>query len=177
MVRDERRQQVLAGIGILAGVAGLILLIAYARFLPGVGGEFFARVLGIITTPFLMETSFFILGLMLVMGLNLWRQRRDGDELVYLEEVKDAPASLPDQARWAVYQEPPLNAETPAAADLLEGAVAIGDHESAVALLATMDDDQRKLPAVMRQRIRLARATGKDELARRLECELSAGEG
>jgi hypothetical protein len=174
MVHDERKQQVVAGLGVLAGVAGLILLIAFGRFLPGLGGEFFARILGIITTPFLMETSFCILGFVLVMTLNIWRQRRDGDELVYLEEVTDAPASLPDQARWAVYREQPLEASPPAAADLLEGALAIGDHASAVEILAAMDETDRRRPAIMRQRIALARTTGKDELARRLEAELAA---
>jgi hypothetical protein len=176
MVRDERRQQVVAGLGVLAAVAALIVAIAYARYLPGLAGEFFARVLGIVTTPFLLETSFFILGLVLVMSLNLWRQRRDGDEFVYLEEVKDAPAGLPDQARWALYAGPPLDSVPPTKADLLEGAVAIGDHAQAVAILAAMDDAERARPEVMRQRIELARATGKDELALRLEREL-AGDG
>ena len=114
MVRDERKQQVVVGLGVLAAVAGLILLIAYGRFLPGLSGEFFARLLGIITTPFLMETSFFILGLVVVMTLNLWRQRRDGDELVYLEEITDAPAGMPDQA---IDPEPRLDPEPPASAD------------------------------------------------------------
>jgi hypothetical protein len=176
MVRDERKQQVVVGLGVLAAVAGLILLIAYGRFLPGLSGEFFARLLGIITTPFLMETSFFILGLVLVMTLNLWRQRRDGDELVYLEEVKDAPADLPEQARWAVYTRPPLDPVPPAGVDLLEGAVAIGDHAGAITILAEMDDSERARPEVVRQRIELARATGKHELALRLEREL-AGDG
>lgn len=86
MANDERKKQVVSGIAIIAGVAGLILLIAYGRHLPGVGGEFFGRILGIISTPFLMEASFLILGFVLVMSLNLWRQRREGDELVYLDE-------------------------------------------------------------------------------------------
>jgi hypothetical protein len=91
MAGDERRRQVVTGIAVIMGVACLIFLIALGRLLPGVGGEFFGRVLGIISTPFLMETSFIVLGLVLVMTLNIWRQRRDGDELVYLEEIKEAP--------------------------------------------------------------------------------------
>lgn len=69
----------------IAGVAALILLIASARFLPGVGGEFFGRILGVISTPFLMEASFLVLGFVLVMTINLWRQRREGDEFVELD--------------------------------------------------------------------------------------------
>lgn len=75
----------------IAGVAALILLIAYARYLPGVGGEFFGRLLGIISTPFLMEASFLVLGFVLVMTINLWRQRREGDEFVELDEAVGMP--------------------------------------------------------------------------------------
>ena len=174
MVRDERKQQVLAGFCVVAGVAGLILLIAWARYLPGLGGEFFGRILGIISTPFLMEASFCVLGLVLVMALNIWRQRRDGDELVYLEEVKDAPSDLPDHVKWAVYPERPLDNAPPEAIVLLEGAVAIGDHDSAIEILEAMDDSERAKPETLRQRIALAKATGKDELAQRLEAELAA---
>lgn len=174
MVRDERKQQVIVGFCVVAGVAGLILLIAWARFLPGVGGEFFGRILGIISTPFLMEASFCVLGLVLVMALNIWRQRRDGDELVYLEEVRDAPADLPDQARRALYQNAPLEAAPPEAATLLEEALAIGDHTSAVEILESMGDSERRRPGTLRLRIALARATGKLDLARRLEDELAS---
>lgn len=87
MAKDERTKQVAAGFAVIAGVAGLILLIASARFLPGVGGEFFGRILGVISTPFLMEASFLVLGFVVVMTLNLWRQRREGDEFVHLDEL------------------------------------------------------------------------------------------
>lgn len=177
MVRDERKQQVFVGFCAVAGVAGLILLIAWARFLPGVGGEFFGRILGIISTPFLMEASFCVLGLVLVMTLNIWRQRRDGDELVYLEEIKDAPAGLPDQAKWAVYRDAPLEASPPEAAVLLEGALEIGDHGLAVEILESMADSERRRPETMRLRIALAKATGKEDLARRLAAELAASAG
>lgn len=174
MARHERKKQVAVGLAVIAGVAGLILLIAWARFLPGIGGEFFGRILGTISTPFLMEASFIILGFVLVMSLNLWRQRREGDELVYLEEVKNPPSNLPDQARWAVYQNAPLTACPPDANMLLEGALAISDHAAALEILQAMDDSERRKPETMRHRIELAKATGKDELARRLEAELTS---
>ena len=177
MAADERPRQVIAGVAVIAGFSGLLVLIAAGRFLPGLGGEFFGRILGIISTPFLMEVSLAVMGLVLVLTINHWRQQRDGDELVYLEEVKDAPAGLPDQARWALYSEAPLPAEAPSGRDLLEGALAIGDHPAALEILASMDEHECRESAVLRQRIELARATGKVELARRLEAELSAREG
>jgi hypothetical protein len=173
MARDERKRQVITGALVIAGVWGLFLLVVMATGLPGLAGEFFARIAGIVTTPFLMETSLIILGFILVIVINHWRHRREGDELVYLDEVKDAPKEVPDQARWAIYRDKPLEAGNPALADLLEGAVAIGDHESAIEILKAMSDEERHRPEVMRQRIALAKATGKDELARRLEAELA----
>ncbi len=97
---------------------------------------------------------------------------REGDEFVYLDEVKDGPLNLPEQARWAVYRDKPLEPENPPASDLLEGAVAIGDHGAAVEILAAMSEAERHQPEIMRQRIALARATGKEDLAKRLEAEL-----
>lgn len=132
MVQDERKQQVIVGFCVVAGVAGLILLIAWARFLPGVGGEFFGRILGVISTPFLMEASFCVLGLVLVMTLNIWRQRREGDELVYLEEIKDVPAGLPDQIKRAVCQDTldPVSTGTAELGDHGDPKPSIGIQES-----------------------------------------------
>jgi hypothetical protein len=173
MARDERKRQVAIGALIVAGVAGLFMLLVMATALPGLAGEFFTRIVGIVTTPFLMETSVIVLGFILVISINYWRHHREGDELVYLDEVKDAPKEMPEQARWAIYKDKPLEGANPTPADLLEGAVAIGDHESAIEILNAMSDEERHQPDVMRQRIALAKATGKDELARRLEAELA----
>ncbi|WP_193211547.1 hypothetical protein [Luteolibacter marinus] len=173
MARNERARQVAVSIMILGGIAGIFVLVVLGRHLPGLPGEFFARVAGVITTPFLMEASVCFLGLIIVMLLNHWRRVRDGDELVYLDEIEDAPDDLPPSAKWAVYREQPLAPENPTAADLLEGALAIGDHESAIEALASMDDTERHQPEIMKLRIALAKATGKEELARRLESELA----
>jgi hypothetical protein len=174
MASDERRRQVAVALGILACVAVGLVGVAIAAHLPGVAGEFFARILGILTTPFILEFSLCILGFVIVLTLNQWRQMRDGDELVYLEQVRDSPASLPDQARWAVYAEKPLDPGTVASADLLEGALAIGDHAEALAILDSMSSEERSQPEVMKMRITLAEATGKSELAKELRGKLGA---
>lgn len=174
MVRDERVKQVGVGLGMIALVILLLAAVWFGRFLPGLPGEWFERLLGLITTPFIMEGSFALLGLCLVIGLNLWRLHREGDEFVYLEEVKDAPANLPDQAHWAVYRQAPLPGEEPPVADRLEGALAIGDHPAALELLAELSDAERSTPEILALRLRLARETGHRELAERLERELQA---
>jgi hypothetical protein len=174
MVRDERWRQVAATLGILGGLAGLFVAIAFGSHIPGVAGEFFARVLGIMTTPFILEASLCILGFVIVLTLNQWRQLRDGDEFVYLEQVKEAGTTLPDQARWAVYPDKPLEPGNISETDLLEGAIAIGDHEEAIALLGGMSESERLQPEVIRLRISLAERTGKTELARELQGKLDS---
>ena len=77
MVRDERKQQVLAGFCVVAGVAGLILLIAWARYLPGLGGEFFGRILGIISTSsvLLSGTAGILAAPIVRTGASRWRKQ------------------------------------------------------------------------------------------------------
>ena len=118
MVRtsDERVKQVAIGVGILVTltVAVPVTLMGW-RLLPGLLGEWVGTMIGIVTTPFFMEASFAILGLVIVISLNHWRQHKDGDELVYLEQVAgpDVPADLPEHAKWALYRDKPLDAEVP----------------------------------------------------------------
>lgn len=171
-VRDERWKQVGAGLAVLAVITVGLLLLVLGQTLPGLAGEFFARVVGIITTPFILEITFIILGFVVVFTLNYWRQHRDGDELVYLDQVLDAPTDMPEKERWAVYKGKPLEPGTVVAGDFLEGALAIGDHDTAVEILAAMSDTERDAPAILKLRIELAEATGKMDLAAQLKTKL-----
>lgn len=71
---------------------GLTLLVCGAllgwRHLPGVWGEWIGAMVGMMSTPFFLEASFIFIGLTIVMWINHVRQKRDGDELVYLEEMQ-----------------------------------------------------------------------------------------
>ena len=66
----------------------------------------------------------------------------------------------------------PLPAEEPRAVEMLQGALAISDHDTALEILTGMSDAQRQEPEVLGLRIQLAEATGKKELAQRLRDEL-----
>ena len=173
---DPRRLQLMVGLGILA-VLVLCVPSFYIiwHFVPGVFGEFLGVLAGIISTPFLLEASFLVIGLVIVIALNNMRLRRDGDEYVYLEEVDDphALAGLPARSSFAIYKDRPLDGEAPALSDSIEGAIEAGDYAQAADWLAALDDAQLRQPACLALRIRLARATGKDDLARRLEGELN----
>lgn len=75
------------GVAILLGVLLVTIMIRVAGAAPGVLGEWFGMIAGLLSTPVFLEISFFALGLMIVVGVNHWRLRRDGDEFVTLDEV------------------------------------------------------------------------------------------
>jgi hypothetical protein len=168
----ERTRLIATGAGILLGVGMLVCaaLIGW-RHLPGLAGEWLGVVIGVMTTPFFMEASFALLGLTLVLFLNHWRQKKSGEELVYLEQVVE-PAGLPEHAGWAVYREQPLPAGQPAPLLRAEGALAIGDHASAGEFLAMLSEEELARPEALAVRLQLAKATGKTELATRLARQL-----
>ena len=173
--RDERVKQVAIGVSILVALTVTVpaLLLGWRR-LPGLVGEWLGTIIGIMTTPFFMETTFAILGLVIVISLNSWRQRKDGDEFVYLEQVSgpDVPEHLPDHAKWAIYREKPLDREKPSLLEQAEGAIAIGDYPSASEWIGAMDSTELTQPETLQLRLELARATGKAELVSFLEEEI-----
>jgi hypothetical protein len=168
---DGRARQVVIGMLIIAGVGVVFVLAFLATFIPGVVGEWASMMLGFVTTPVFLEISFFCIGLMIVLTLNHVRMKKEGDGWVYLErvDVPSAPGDLPEHAKWATYREPPLPGEEPGLLAQAEGAAEIGDYDAAAEAIAAMADEERKRPEVVVLRIRLARATGREELAKRLE--------
>lgn len=173
---ENRSRQILVGVVILVvislSVSGALI---GSRYMTGLVAEWLSMMIGIMTTPFFMEASFAILGLIIVIGLNTWRRSKEGDELVFLDRVDDASASgLPDHASWAVYEKAPLQGEVPSLLIQAEGALAIGDHDSAAELISAMSGEEIKLPAVYELRIALAKATGREDLALQLQAELAA---
>ena len=165
---QRRTRLLLTGFGIITGLCLLLIILWLGRGLPGWPGEVFRLITGLLSTPILMEISFLFIGLLIVLGINAWRRHRDGDECVYLEQVVGHP-ELPPHARFAIHQGQPVVGIDP---DLLlraEGALAIGDHETAAEALAELEPAALETPAALELRIRLARATGHDDLADSLE--------
>jgi hypothetical protein len=159
-----RRRLLLAGFGVITGLCALLALLWLGRGLPGWPGELFRMITGLLTTPVFMEVSFLVIGLMIVLGINAWRRRRDGDECVYLEQVVGHP-EIPSHARFAIHDEKSTETTEPSPLDRAEGALAIGDHAGATEALAQLDPAALESPAALDLRIRLARATGHNELA------------
>jgi len=100
-MKDERVKQVLIAAAVLAGVAcGVSVLLLGWRRVPGVLGEWLGMIVGIISTPFFLEGSFVILGVLLVMVVSAVRRHREGDEFVSREELQNreraaVPAAKP----------------------------------------------------------------------------------
>ncbi len=172
--RDERVKQVVIGVGILIALTVMVPLTLISwRLLPGLFGEWIGTMIGIMTTPFFMEASFSLLGLLIVITLNHWRQHKDGDELVYLDQVTGSQLSkdLPENSRWAIYHEKPLIGEAPSLLTQAEGAFTIGDYLSTANLIGAMSQNELDHLDTLRLRLELARATDHHDLADRLEEE------
>lgn len=176
---ESRGRQLAVGLGIL-GVLILVVPAFYIvwRFVPGLFGEWLGVIAGVISTPFLLEIFFIVTGLIVVVGLNHVRNKREGDEFVYLEQVCDPGVveDFPERSSFAVYRDRPLPGVEPSVMDEIEGALEIGDHDEATALFGKLGDAELKLPGVLALRLRLARETGKDDVARRIEGEIKASE-
>lgn len=175
--RDERYKQLGVGMIILIVVTVVVVgLLGGWRYIPGVVGEWIGIVMGVATTPFILETTFFLLGLTIVLFLNSYRRHREGDEFVYLDQIEgpDVPADLPEQARWASYRTAPLAGEDPTLLDQAEGAMAIGDHAEAARFIQEMAPGDLENPATLRVRLELARAAGRHELVREIAARLAA---
>jgi len=85
--QDERVRQVIVAVSILLGVLVVTVAIRLAGAAPGLLGEWFGMIAGFLSTPVLLEISFFTIGLMIVVGVNHWRMKREGDEFVEFEEL------------------------------------------------------------------------------------------
>lgn len=85
-LEENRGRQILVGGLIITTltVAVLSLLIGW-RYIPGWVGEAFGMFAGIMSTPFFMEGSFIVIGFLIVLGVNTWRRRKEGDEFVEIE--------------------------------------------------------------------------------------------
>ena len=82
---------------LLVVAVSFVSLLIYWRLIPGWVGESIGMVVGIMSTPFFMEASFVILGILIVVGLNTWRQHKDGDEFVTIEESGDDEGGSPPE--------------------------------------------------------------------------------
>lgn len=153
--------------------ACVVTLLMGWRSVPGLFGEWLGVFAGILSTPFFLEASYVVMGILIVVGLNSWRRARDGDEFVYLDQVEGYDGEkLPEHAKWAIYREKPLPLETISLLEEAEGALAIGDLDAASEAISAMGEDELVRNEVLRVRISLAEASNRISLAEELRKKL-----
>ena len=97
---DERAKQVAIAVGILLAVAcGVVGLWLGWMKVPGPVGEALGMVVGIISTPFFLEASFVIVGVLILMVVNAAQRQRDGDEFVSREQLAAREASADSETK------------------------------------------------------------------------------
>lgn len=97
LMRDERMKQALIGVAVLAALtSGVLALLLGWRWVPGLLGEWLGTLVGIMSTPFFLEASFVILGVLVVMVVNAVRRHREGDEFIAIDELPERQAPPPD---------------------------------------------------------------------------------
>lgn len=83
---ENRAKQVAVGGGlILAIMSAVICLLAFWRLIPGWVGESVGWAAGLISTPFFLEAFFIVMGFGMVILLNSWRRKKEGDDFVVLD--------------------------------------------------------------------------------------------
>lgn len=85
---SKGRQILVGGLILLVLTVVMVTLLFSWRMVPGWVGDSIGFLVGIMSTPFFMEASFALIGLMIVIGLNNWRRHKNGDELVDLDELE-----------------------------------------------------------------------------------------
>ena len=126
-----------------------VLLWLGRSFLPGFPGELCGRIQGLSITPFVMEFFMIAFGFMVVLSINHFRQKWDGDELVYLEVVDDPNAELPKNSQAVVFKDRAENTDSlDVSVAALEGAMELKDVATAKEILSKLSPQQLDSPRV-----------------------------
>ena len=170
----EQKRALLIGLGLILVVALFLLLVWLGMFLPGFAGEVFRKLAGLLWTPLILDSSLFILGVILVVSMNWYIRRKSGDECVYLAQVESPPYGLPEKARSAIFDEEPESQGIAPNLAAIEGALALDDLSEATSLLFELPPDRLEDSEVLALRIALARRKGHEDRARDLWRQLKS---
>lgn len=169
-----QKKSLAVGLALILAAALFIILIWTGTFLPGLAGETFAKMAGIMWTPVLLDITLFLFGLSLVLWLNKYRLEKEGDEYVYLEQVEgpEIPSDLPQETRSVIYKAAPEQLGDDPTLAAIEGALAMDDQEDAINLLLRLSPEALASPPALAARITLAERQGKNEEKQKLLAEL-----
>ena len=161
-----------------AGCGGLVLLVGWVLHDRETGRNFLRGLIGFFTTPFILETSLVLLGFSLVILLNLWRRKKDGDGWVYLAEDDPRTRDGQEPGRHdAVFANPPAAEPPELEIEVIEGLLDLGSWDEAGQRLLALPEADYESPRALRARARLADGLGRTAQAedlRRQEREKSS---
>ena len=104
----QRNGQIFKGVAFLLGITGSVCaVLAGWGHLPDVLAEWIGWMIGIATSPFFMEVSCIVIGFVLIVGINHWRNLRDGDEFVTLPQESPNPIPREQMSPTAITPPPP----------------------------------------------------------------------
>jgi uncharacterized membrane protein len=123
---------------------------------------------GALATPFILETSLFLIGLVLVIALNQWRMQKDGDGWVYLAQTEPDPASVEAGAETPAKRlegiiltaAPDARINLEARLSIVEGFLDLGLPEEAQEHLKLLSADEQKDPRAVAVKDKLAANNG-----------------
>ena len=129
-------------------VAVLVAVIVLLKLSPTareVVGESALTIFQIVTAPFILETSLVLLGLLIVMAINQYRQHKEGDGWVYLQKQEPSQAAdtgtmdPPHRHEAVVWGEKPAPFDEAATElEVVEGYVDLGLADDALQELASL---------------------------------------
>ena len=89
---SKRAKLIFKGMIPIWAVAGVLILMSVLANMPGLTGEIFSKMLGIMFTPIFLEGSLAFLGLVAVFWVNSIRIKAEGDEYVEMEIKEEDPS-------------------------------------------------------------------------------------
>lgn len=84
----SRARQLWNSFLIISIIIGAVIGLWAGRFLPGKAGEIFGRIFHILTTPIILEISFGVLGIIIVLALSHFHEK-NADEWVEMDIPDD----------------------------------------------------------------------------------------
>jgi hypothetical protein len=149
----------------LLGVAGLALLLVLNPNAREVARDTIAVLFAILTTPFILESTIAIVGLIVVLTYNQWRLKKDGDEWVYMVTQEDSgvspttgeklPKAITQRLQGIVLKDKPVPLdESQAITGVIEGYLELGMPSQALdELHRTTDLPDTVASAILRFRV------------------------
>lgn len=147
----------------LALVTGVVIVCKVSDTAREVLAKAVMMVAGALATPFILESSIAIVGLVVVLVINQWRLQKDGDGWVYLAKTEPDAASVtagadtPPQRLDSVVMPsaPDANLDFGARLAVVEGYVELGLAQEAMDHLKMLSPEEQRDPRAMALRTRV----------------------